>query len=230
MVGTLNFSSGVTLVGAGTLRRDLLAQALRRAPALVAADGGADNLIDAGHLPLAAIGDFDSISERARAVLGAGGLIHDPGQDDTDFDKALHRITAPFILALGFTGDRMDHTLAAMNTLVRNPARRIILEAAADLCFLCPPRLALDLTPRSRVSLFPLTRLRCDSEGLTWPTQDLDLDPAGRVGTSNAVAQAPVVLRPQAPGLLVLLPVAALDQVIAALAEAPFWPAGVHAR
>jgi thiamine pyrophosphokinase len=223
MKAPLTFASGVTLVGAGRLTPAMLAQALARAPALIAADGGADSLLAMGHRPLAAIGDFDSISDATRATLGAQALIHDPGQDDTDFDKALRRIAAPLVLALGFTGDRMDHTLAAMNTLARNPRRPIVLEADADLCALCPPRLALDLPPGCRVSLMPLAQVRCASAGLRWQTEGLTFDPMGRIGTSNA-ATGPVTLAPDAPRLLVMVPVAALDPLIAGLAAAPSWP------
>ena len=223
METALTFSSGVTLVGAGRLSPQALAQALVRAPALVAADGGADSLLAMGHRPLATIGDFDSISAAAREALGTAALIHDPGQDDTDFDKALRRIAAPLVLALGFTGDRMDHTLAAMNTLARNPRRRIVLDADADLCALCPPRLALDLAPGCRVSLMPLAPVRCASTGLRWPTGGLTFDPIARIGTSNA-ATGPVTLAPDAPRLLVMVPVAALDALIAGLGAAPPWP------
>ena len=52
---------GVTLVGPGAPRRQDIAQSLALAPTLVAADGGAKDCLEAGHHPVAVIGDFDSL-------------------------------------------------------------------------------------------------------------------------------------------------------------------------
>ena len=53
---------GVTLVGAGPVNPQDIDSALEIAPYLIAADGGANACIMAGHTPKAIIGDFDSIS------------------------------------------------------------------------------------------------------------------------------------------------------------------------
>ena len=220
---------GITLVGGGAPSRAALTRALAVAPHLVAADGGADAALDLGFTPDLAVGDFDSISEAARAVLGPDRLRHDPDQESTDFDKVLAAVDAPLILGVGFSGARLDHTLAAMSTLAQNPHRRIVLDTGEDLCLLCPPRLALDLAPGSRVSLYPLTELRCGSEGLQWPTDHLTFAPLGRIGTSNA-ATGPVVLTPSAPAMLLLLPVEAMGVLRDGLAAAASWPKPAHAR
>ena len=110
---------GITLVGGGAPSRAALTRALAVAPHLVAADGGADAALDLGFTPDLAVGDFDSISEAARAVLGPDRLRHDPDQESTDFDKVLAAVDAPLILGVGFSGARLDHTLAAMSTLAK---------------------------------------------------------------------------------------------------------------
>jgi thiamine pyrophosphokinase len=153
----------------------------------------------------------------------AGRLVHLPGQDDTDFDKALRMVEAPFLLALGFTGARLDHTLAGMSTLVRNADARVVLDAGVDLCFLAPPELRLSLPAGTRVSLYPMRPVACESAGLRWPTTGLLLDPAGRIGTSNTAIGGPVLLRPEAPALLVMTPAATLESVLAGLRAAPRW-------
>ncbi|KPQ04805.1 MAG: thiamine pyrophosphokinase Thi80 [Rhodobacteraceae bacterium HLUCCA12] len=223
-------TTGITLLGGGDLARGRLTRALALAPDLVAVDGGADHALAHGVTPRLALGDFDSISAAARRTLGAERLLHLPSQDDTDFDKALAMVDAPLILALGFTGARLDHTLAGMSTLVRNPQARVIVDSGADLCFLAPPRLNLALTPGSRLSLFPLAPLRCESAGLVWPTSGLAFDPAGLIGTSNTVTQGPVSLVPERPAMLVMVPAEALDAVIAALRQAPAWAGSDRAR
>lgn len=229
MTAPIRSAHGITLLGAGELAPGALAAALGRAPLLVAADGGGDAALAAGLMPERVIGDLDSLSAAGRARL-AGRIWHVPDQDDTDFDKALDRIAAPFVLALGFTGGRLDHTLAALSALGRRPERRAVLWGAEDLAFLVPPRLELDLPAGSRLSLWPLAPLGVASRGLVWPTAGLRLDPLGRIGTSNAVAEGPVRLEPAGPALIGLVPVAAIDALLAGLAAAPVWPAPVRAR
>lgn len=220
----------VTLVGGGVLDTRTLERALARAPRLAAADGGADRALSLGHEPLIVLGDFDSLSDSARHALGPERLVQLHDQDLTDFDKALGVIDAPLVIAVGFTGDRLDHTLAAMNTLARHPGRRVIVDSGHDLCVLAPPEIDLDLPEGTRVSLFPLMPMRCATTGLVWPTDPLILDPLARIGTSNAARGGPVSIRPEGPGMLLLLPVTVLDDLIPALRRAPVWPKPARAR
>lgn len=212
----------VTLVGAGAVGRGALDRALRLAPKLVAADGGANKAVAAGHIPDRVIGDLDSVTARTRAAIPAGRFLHVAEQETTDFEKCLTRIEAPFILGLGLAGPRCDHTLAAWNALVRHPGRRCLILAARDVVFAAPRRVALDLAPGTRVSLFPLARVAADSRGLRWPTGGIDFHPAGRIGTSNR-AEGPVDIAFAGPGMLVILPLAALPAAIAGVTQATAW-------
>ena len=221
---------GITLVGGGAPDPAALRRALAVAPHLVAADGGADAALALGFTPDLAVGDFDSLGEGARALLGPGRLHHDPDQETTDFDKVLAAVDAPLLMAVGFSAGRLDHTLAAMSTLAQNPHRRLVIDSGHDLVLVCPPRLDLPLPPGARVSLWPLAGVRCASRGLEWPTDHLHFDPLGRIGTSNAARGGLVTLEPAAPHLLLMLPVTALAPLVSALADAPAWPAPAHAR
>jgi len=223
-------SDGVTLVGGGALDRATLERALTRAPHLVAADGGADRALALGRMPELAVGDLDSLSDRARDALGPDRLLRNDDQETTDFDKALAAVQAPMVLAVGFAGARLDHTLAAMGTLARHPDRRVILDTGHDLCLLAPPRLALDLAIGTRVSLFPLAAMSCASTGLRWQTDPLHFDPLGRLGTSNEAAAPRITLTPARPAMLLLLPVETLDALLTGLRAAPAWPAPARAR
>ena len=208
-------SQGITLVGGAPVGRALFRMAIKRAPVLVAADSGADHCLAHGHEPQAVIGDMDSLSPIAQARLAA--RIHKIAeQDSTDFDKALRSIRAPFVLALGFTGARVDHELAAMNTLVRHDLP-ILLLGRDDILFHLPRHITLNLPLGERFSLFPMADVEGRSEGLEWPIDGLRLSPAGRVGTSNRVSQAPVRLSLSGRGMLCILPRARLDQALAAL-------------
>ena len=216
----------VTIAGGGPLRLQSLRLALARAPHAVAVDGGADRLLQAGVMPEAVIGDLDSLSDAARAAIPAARLHRIAEQATTDFDKTLRSITAPLVLAVGFTGGRMDHGLAVLNALVRHGDRPCILIGDRDITFAAPPRpLHLRLRVGDALSLFPLAAVSGGSEGLRWPIAGLDFAPDGFIGTSNAVTRPEVRLSFARPGMLVILPRARLDAAIRAL-----WPAASPVR
>ncbi len=224
MAVIVHSSDPVTLVGGAKLRRSDLTKALSFAPIVVAADGGADHLLQAGLQPQAVIGDMDSISDAAR--LAFDPVLHRVAEQlTTDFDKALRHIAAPLVIALGVTGGRFDHELAALHVLLRHPDRRCVVLGPDSLMVLCPPALDLSLPTGSVLSLFPMGPVRCASTGLRWPTDGLDFAPASVIGTSNEVA-GPVSLTPDAPAMLLIVPAAALGAVVRALLAAPaIWPA-----
>lgn len=213
---------GVTLVGGGPVTTRDLRLALNRAPIAVGADSGADRLLAAGIPPAAAIGDFDSISDATRAALPLDRQHRIADQDTTDFDKALSRIAAPFVLALGFQGARIDHGLAVMNTLVRHSTRRCLVLGPKDFAFAAPPRLTLRLRPGDPFSLFPLAPVTATSTGLHWPLDGIAFAPDGMIGTSNIVSAPEVRLTFANPGMIVILPRARLDAALRSLApDAP---------
>lgn len=209
--------SPVTLIGGGWLGAGDLDTALARAPVLVAADGGAVAALAAGHVPHAVIGDFDSLTRAARDRIPQDRLFEIGEQDSTDFAKALRSIDAPLVIGVGFLGGRLDHQLAVLGTLLRHRDRPCILLGAQELVFHLPPVLDLDLAPGAVVSLFPLQPVTGRSQGLEWPIDGLDLDPGGRVGTSNR-ARGKLRLEIDGPGLLAMVPRAALDALMQAIA------------
>ncbi|MEM1372912.1 MAG: thiamine diphosphokinase [Pseudomonadota bacterium] len=202
----------VTLVGAGDGSVELLKMALARAPTLLAVDGGAALAMEAGAEMAAVVGDFDSIGD---LNLPKDLLLHTPDQNLTDFQKSLAATDAPGILAVGFLGGRLDHQLAAFTALLQD-RRPIVLMSETELAFLAPAELSLDLPEGSAISFYPLTDARFDSSGVAYPLSDAAMAPAGLISTSNMVAGGPVRLRATG-GVLVTLPLAGLDAVLAAL-------------
>jgi thiamine pyrophosphokinase len=214
--GIVQSDRAVTLVGGGDLRRARLRQALRIAPVLVAADGGANVAAAMGLVPDAVIGDLDSIRADVRAALPPERVVHVAEQETTDFEKCLTRTEAPFRLAVGFTGARADHALAVCNTLVRHPARTCLILSETDVTFVAPSRIDLPLVPGTRVSLFPMGAVEAASSGLHWPVDGIAFAPDGMIGTSN-VATGPVTVTTSAPKMLMILPRQCLRVAIAAL-------------
>lgn len=214
----VHFASGATILGGGASKPQSLKAALRLAPNLVAADGGARVAFEMGHSPLAVIGDLDSLDAQTRSRIDPARIYRIEEQDSTDFDKALRSVAAPLVIGVGFMGRRLDHELAAYNSLVRHPDRPCILLGAHDLCFLAPLDLQMDLPAGTRFSLFPMAPCRIRVSGLRWSFDGLDLAPDGRVGTSNEVAEGPVRLAVSARKLLVILPRECLEPAARALA------------
>jgi thiamine pyrophosphokinase len=212
---------GITLVGGGPVSPAAIKAARIVAPVLVAADGGADRCLRAGMVPAAVIGDFDSISAHARGVLDAATLHPIAEQATTDFDKALRSVAAPFVLALGFTGARIDHQLAVFNVLVRRADQVCIVVGAKDVVFHAPPHLTLPMRVGDRFSLFPMAPVTGHSQGLFWPIDGYDFTPAGITSTSNRVSERQVRLQMDGPGMLVILPRARLQVAINALVRQP---------
>lgn len=216
----------VCLVGGGELSIKDLEDVERFAPTIVAADGGAAHVLASGRHPVAVIGDFDSLDDATRRRIPAERLHHIPEQESTDFDKALRRISAPLVVGLGFLGARIDHQLAALNTLVRHADRACVLVGALDVIISLPPRLSLNLLPGTPVSIFPMAAVTGRSEGLQWPIDGLHFAPDGRSGTSNR-ATGPVTIEMHDPGAIGLFPRSTLEAVTRALlrADATRWPA-----
>ena len=141
----LRYETAVTLVGAGALDRAMVEAAHRLAPVLIAADGGADRLVEMRLHPRAVIGDMDSIADPERWRAGPATFVHLAEQDTTDFEKCLYATEAPLYLAVGFTGRRIDHTLAVFHTLLRYPQKRVVIVGEHEVSALAPSGATLRL-------------------------------------------------------------------------------------
>ena len=182
----LSFDSPVVLVGAAPVQIGMALEALPRSWPVIAADGGADVLLQIGRRPDLVIGDMDS----------AGPLPDDlpklrlAGQDDTDFEKCLARICAPLIVGLGFLEGRLDHTLAAMHALAALPHDRpVMLVGDTDLVLRLRGDIAFEAEPGDRVSVWPLgIQAFQGSTGLKWSLDGLQMEAGRLIGTSNLAA------------------------------------------
>lgn len=91
---------------------------LKRASALIAADGGLHHLRSLGIKPDVVIGDMDSIDPPLLAELRASGaklIVHPTDKDASDLELALKYAVANYdgeILVFGALGGRLDQLLA----------------------------------------------------------------------------------------------------------------------
>ena len=206
----------IGLVGGGEIGNNDFSDLGLFTPILVAADGGANAIVAKGQVPDAVIGDLDSLSDAARAVIPADRLHHVPDQNTTDLEKCLAVVEARLVLGIGFLGGRLDHHLAACAAIAAAGAPRCLLLGAEDVVFAARGTVALDLPPGTRVSLFPMAPVQGSATGLRWSIEGLNFSLGERTGVSN-VATGPVTLTFEAPGMLVIPPRQALAAAVQAL-------------
>ena len=208
-------STPAILIGAAPTDLSGIEHCAREWP-VFAADGGAHTAL-ANHLHLCAvIGDMDSVGA-FDGLDPAIELIHQTGQDDTDFEKCLNLIQAPIIIGFGFLGGRHDHMLAALNTLASlADSRTIILVGSDDVMVRVRGDCQLDLPIDTRFSLWPLGRQNfIQSQGLEWPVDGLTFEIGKQGGTSNRVTEPNVTLKAgPGDGYMVILPADCLRSLL----------------
>jgi len=204
---SLAFETPIAIVGGGSVEPVLLRELAARKVVLIAADGGADSIDAAGLTPKAIIGDLDSVTD-LEGWEKRTQVLHIPEQITTDFQKALYSTSAPVTLALGMTGKRLDHTLAALSALQEVAQKRhVILVDEVDIALAVSGPFAFEAKPKERISVHPFVPIVFErTEGLVYPMNDLLLDPAGRLGTSNegTGGRVEIVPRDETPWLLIL--------------------------
>ena len=177
-------SPRVLLIGNGqTPPAAFLRAQAAAADVVVATDGAADKALSSGVKSQVIIGDFDSVSPRAKKQLSAATCIFVDRQDNTDLEKALTWLSAQKytrVTLCGFTGGRLDFTIG--NLLSLTPYARILqLTLTGPGWSLCPltHRLTRPCAPGARVSL--LCTAPCSgvtTSGLYYPLKNARIDAA----------------------------------------------------
>jgi thiamine pyrophosphokinase len=203
------FDDLLVLVGGGTVDPELLLDLYASGGRLVGVDAGADVIVEAGLKPEVIIGDFDSLRDPL-GWLGKTRLMQIAEQETTDFEKALYSTRAPVTVAIGMTGGRFDHTLAALDAVTRYAQKRsVILVDEFDLALALTESFAFEVERGERVSVHPLAPVTFwRSAGLEYPLDGVKLAPGVRTGTSNRALDGPFTIEPEegihAPYLLIL--------------------------
>ena len=174
------------------------ARALLRAnDYIVAADGGANHLMEMGILPEIVIGDLDSVDEDTLFELTNAEVKieqYPEDKDETDIELALRYavdLRPSAILIVGALGGRLDQTLTNLSLLTDPtlPGIDICLDDGVEQVFFC--RKQADIHGRSGdiVSLIPwhATVEGVTTEGLQWPLYSETLYPDKSRGVSNVM-------------------------------------------
>jgi thiamine pyrophosphokinase len=186
----------IVLAGAGFDHARLRAEAAR-AHAVIAADAGAALCLDAGLDPELVVGDFDSLPPATRARLDDTRLRHAPDPERNDLEKAIelayehHGPHAEIVLAAGgmVDGGRMDHAVANLGPLLREPHARIsMVDGDGRLFALRHGRAVFEGLAGRTLSVLPwsLRGAQVSEAGVLFPLDRATLQLGGR-GVSNQV-------------------------------------------
>lgn len=189
----LNYEQPVLLLGGVEVPLPQLHRELSRGLPLIAVDGGANQLLGSEIMPDAIVGDLDSLQHRENWAKRCK-LVPIEEQDTTDFEKCLYSVRAPSYIALGFSGRRLDHTLANLHVMAKRvQSHPVVLVGEHDVVVVYDSDITIDLPQGLRISLFPLTPVTFErSTGLLYPLDGLHMAIGEMIGTSNAVSNSPV--------------------------------------
>ena len=189
------------LVGSAPMRKEEIEY--REGDFLIAVDGGLTHLAERGITPDHVLGDYDSLPERCRPLLERFEAAH-PGsvttlpvvKDDTDTIAAarlgFEMGFREFLIYGGLGGDRLDHTLANIQTLVylkKLGAGAELVGERTRLRVITEETLTLDPSFEGTFSVFALDREVKDLTigGMQYTLDQGTLSYAFPLGVSNHV-------------------------------------------
>ena len=172
----------------------------------LAADGGANRLIQMGYKPDLILGDLDSLEGRPEGIT----VKEVSRQSDTDGEKALEELQHRGIkeaVVLGAFGGRMDFTLFNLMLPLRFTDLELSFYHRNEYIFLAPEVCAISGQDGARVSLLPLGGpvKGLSAQGLKWPLESATLEPEGLVSVSNALDGPEALVRHEAGSLMIFV-------------------------
>lgn len=194
--------------------RSLLQEAVTWGPeVIIAADSGAQALLDQGHDFQLVVGDFDSLSPAGQAKLKDREVQKLPvAKNFTDTEAAYHEAVkrgASQILLLGATGSRLDHVLANLSILLIAKGDGVGLRIRDDHneIYLMTESGKIPYAKDWHLSFFPLGGPveNFSIIGAKYPLKDYQLTMAATRTVSNEFVQGDVEVTFTSGNLLVIL-------------------------
>lgn len=160
------------------------------APFIVCADGGANKMRRWKIRPHLIIGDMDSLIPLTKRVYSDVEMLTIPDQNTTDLEKVFeylvnHNYT--HVVVASATGNRIDHTLATIGTVLKYGTNMdiVIKDALFDMFFVKSAR-TIETKPGQRISLMPFgVCAGVTTEGLRYPLAHGTMEFGVRDGISN---------------------------------------------
>ena len=177
------------IVGNRPLRKNIIE--LSKNKLIVAADGGADRLLEYEIFPDKVIGDLDSISNKTATKL-EDWLILNKDIQKTDLEKAVEYAIergSKKIQIVGWSGGRIDHTIAALGLAFDSRVEliddRFTVKCISDLEI-------IEDKKGSLFSLIAIPEARVSIQGARWELDHEKLRMGGR-GIHNEVGDFGIV-------------------------------------
>lgn len=164
---------------------------------VVAVDGGLNHLKN--FTPHYVIGDFDSIDKKLLENINSN-VIFKNNQDESDFLFALKYIIKKYsnienIDVICATGDRIDHTICSIFTLINFDINIKIIGINENIYVLKNNIVNLKTKINTTISIIPLTDIRnIKSSGLKWEYNNNDLNLGFVNGISNLSTKENVLI------------------------------------
>ncbi len=181
---------------------------------VICADGGVRHAARLGIIPDAIVGDMDSSPEELIEHFKQRGTViktYPANKDKTDTELAVDyalRSGAKKICITGFSGSRIDHTLAniyLLKYILDHDAQGLLIDPHNEI-LLIKKSVILSNSNNFRISLLPLTPLvtGLTIDGVAYPLHDAALKSGSTLGISNefTAEQAYVSLK---TGLLLVI-------------------------
>jgi len=146
---------------------------IKDAGRIVCCDGSTENLLRAGFIPEAIVGDMDSLSKNL-AEKYRNRIFRDENQDTNDLTKAVSwciKRGYKDLVIVGGTGKREDHALGNISLLVEY-ARDVNVIMVTDTGILVPLLESTDISsfPGQKISVFAIDAgMEISSRGLRYP-------------------------------------------------------------
>lgn len=177
------------IVGNRPLRKSIIE--LSKNKLIVAADGGADRLLEYEIFPDKVIGDLDSISDKTATKL-EDWLILNKDIQKTDLEKAVEYAIergSKKIQIVGWSGGRIDHTIAALGLAFDSRVEliddRFTVKCISDLEI-------IEDEKGSLFSLIAIPEARVSIQGARWELDHEKLRMGGR-GIHNEIGDFGIV-------------------------------------
>jgi thiamine pyrophosphokinase len=141
---------------------------------VICCDGAANTYINMGKIPMATIGDGDSINEELKNKLN---FIFVPDQETNDLTKAINYakdLGYKNIAILGATGKRECHTIGNISLLMEYKKMGLNVVMFTDYCsiFPCKDYVCIDSKVGQQISIINFCATNLNSEGLKYPIYD----------------------------------------------------------
>ena len=189
--------------------KEVLKSYLERAGLFIAADGGGNVAREMGLKPDVVIGDLDSYQSSGEENIK---IIHNPGQETNDLEKALDFILkeeATDVVVFGAVGKRLDHTLKNLSVLSRfhSQFNSLVYKDRYGDIFLLPKNYTAKYPVDTTISLYPLSGrvTGITTRGLKYPLNNETLENGVRDGSSNKTTEPEIEITYKTGELLMVV-------------------------